>query len=88
MDFIGAWKSTMEAVSKGIGLIWGTQTLDESSLRKRAELAAKEKQQAKEDLRRANIDGDIPACTEALGRLNKWSSELKRLEAEAAAKRE
>ena len=86
MDLIGAWKATMEAVTKGISLIWGDQTLAESSLQKRAEKAAANRQQAKDDLRKVNSD-DVAAYHEALARLNAYDAECKRLQREAAAKR-
>jgi hypothetical protein len=86
-----AWSDALTAIfgtiKKGLDVIWGDQTIAESSLEKRAEKAAKQKQQAKEDLRKANIDGDLPACAEALSRLNAYDSELRRLRDEAAAKR-
>lgn len=86
-----AWSNAITelfgAIRDGIKVIWGDQTLAESSLEKRAEKAAKEKQQAKEDLRKANIDGDIPACKDALDRLNRYDADLRRLRDEATAKR-
>jgi hypothetical protein len=86
-----AWGEAIAAVfgtaKTVLDRLWGDQTSAEASLESRAEKAAKAKQQAKEDLRKANIDGDLSACADALDRLNRWDAELRRLRDEAAAKR-
>lgn len=80
-DAIAAIFGTAKTV---LDRLWGEQTSAEASLQKRAEHAAIEKQRAKEDLVKAKDDGDR---ADALDRLNRWDSELRRLHAEAVAKR-
>ena len=87
-DFVGAWKSTMDAMTKVIGLVYGEQTLDESSLRKRADKAEAERAAAARRLQEANASGNDKAKAEALTALNSWTAECKRLSDEAASKRD
>lgn len=80
-------KSVSEAWTKTIGLIWGDQTLAESSLLKRTEQAEAAYRTAAARLQEANEREDDKAIEVALRDLNAHRSELNRLRREAAAKR-
>jgi hypothetical protein len=79
-------KGVSEAWTKTIGLIWGDQTLAESSLLKRAEKAHAHRKQAAQRLREVD-EHDAEAKAAALRDLNAWTAECKRLSDESAAKR-
>lgn len=84
---IGTIKSVADIANKVLSRIWGTQTSEEASLERRAEKAAEEKHAALDRLREAADHGNTDDINRALDDINNWSAELKRVHAEAAAKR-
>lgn len=76
-----------QTVKKVLDRLWGEQTAQAASLQRRAEEAVRHIQLAKADMRRAQSEGETEAYRDAATRLNRWSSELKRVSDEAAAKR-